>query len=700
MDGKLVEGEKLFTEGRLGEAALCFENVLKDDPANGRALNNLGVIAFKQSDGNRAADLFLKSIKADPSYTDPVANLCALLRASGNLHEALPVLETLIEKYPGNEEILSLFREAGGKQDRLTGKRLAIVNALGNKFDSIYRNHFSGQNEVVVVKPQTEQELRDILAWADIVWSTWCNEPVVRLSNLDPKVPLVTHIRSYEVLTPPFMQQTNWQKISGAIFVADHIREIANEMWPSQLAGVTQTTVNNMVRLETYPFYDKTPGKNIAYIGYLNHKKGIPLLLQCLQRAVAVDSEFRLHVAGAFQEPRFEVYWNHLVAQLKLGDHVVMHGWVRDVPDFLSNMDFVISTSPWEGCPNNVIEAMACGVKPIVHNWRGAEQLFPSELVFTTIDECIEILTDENYSSHNYRDWVWERFNAARNLQRIDSFLYQTAAESPSRGHVPGRSAEFTEPAKPRPALSLVDPPAVESPAVDPPVVDGLNFYQPLPKSMEVATNRKSVTIEFCKGKRVLHVGCVDAGMMDTRIKDKSFLHFGIDKVASRLIGVDVDEKGLARLHDEGFEVYQLDLQTDRNLLARLSADVDVIVIPEVLEHLSNVGKALDNLKACRFKGEIIITTPNAFSYRAQQVLASGTELVHPDHNYFFSPTTLKTLLSKHGLEIERLLMYYWPLGDEIGQRMEQIIRRCPYVAEGLIAVVRDPDARSASAES
>jgi hypothetical protein len=42
-------------------------------------------------------------------------------------------------------------------------------------------------------------------------------------------------------------------------------------------------------------------------------------------------------------------------------------------------MGVCLSTSLSEGNPNNVIEAMAKGIKPVVHAWPGAEDQFPED---------------------------------------------------------------------------------------------------------------------------------------------------------------------------------------------------------------------------------------------------------------------------------------------------------------------------------
>lgn len=404
----IKKGEQLFSIGNYSEARECFSRAIDEIGENKIAYNNLGVIAFKENRLGEAADYLKKALNLDPEYSD----------ARDNLQFVEDLLGKAEQQAAQSDQIPS--REI---DYHLKNTKIGIINAWENKFNQIYSRYFLKNNEVRLVIPRAAEELISVIEWADIIWSTWCNEPVLVMSKQRIPAKLVTHIRSYEILMDNFMTGINWANIDGAIFVADHIRQIANEMWSEQLAAIPQTMIHNCVELDKYPFYEKRPGKNICYVGYLNHKKGVGLLLQCLQVAVREDSEYCLHVAGTHQEVRFKVYMEHLIKEMGLENHVEFHGWVKNVPALLRDMDYVISTSPWEGCPNNVIEAMACGVKPLIHNWRGARDIFPDEFVFNSIPEFLEILKSPDYDSRSYRAYCEKNFNARIQVNKMDAFL-------------------------------------------------------------------------------------------------------------------------------------------------------------------------------------------------------------------------------------------------------------------------------------
>jgi len=210
----------------------------------------------------------------------------------------------------------------------------------------------------------------------------------------------------------------------------------------------------------------------------------------------------------------------------------------------------------------------------------------------------------------------------------------------------------------------------------------------PLDPNILVVPDRKKYLVDYCKGKNVLHIGCVGSGSVVERIKDKSHLHYRVGQVANSLVGIDNNAQGIHQLIKSGFTpCYIMDIE-NQIIDPEIIENVDLILVPEVLEHLSNPGRFLDNLKRLNFCNDIIISVPNAFSYRVLTLIEKNhTELVHPDHNYYFSCSTIRTLLRKHGFIITDQVFYYWPTDDSIGKDIKEVLGNNPHFAEGMICI-------------
>ena len=152
--------------------------------------------------------------------------------------------------------------------------------------------------------------------------------------------------------------------------------------------------------------------------------------------------------------------------------------------------------------------------------------------------------------------------------------------------------------------------------------------------------NRIEYIQHRCVGKSVLHLGATDAPYTEEAIFEKRFLHFYLQEVAGSLIGMDFD-KNMIDLLARKYDVANIMYGDIENLSDYPDKHFDVIVVGEILEHLSNPGKAIDCLSAiAQPQTEIIITVPNAYSLKGFVRALWGHEVIHQDHILHHSPYT------------------------------------------------------------
>jgi len=165
---------------------------------------------------------------------------------------------------------------------------------------------------------------------------------------------------------------------------------------------------------------------------------------------------------------------------------------------------------------------------------------------------------------------------------------------------------------------------------------------------------------DICKEKSVLHVGFVDYPITDPKMN----MHLMVDKVCQSLVGIDPnyetykDVKPLLK-HPEMYGDYS-------NVATR---KFDIVIVPEVIEHVGNVEDFLKQLNSLQFD-KLYISAPNAFECtqngRYNHTTGQWTENIHPDHNYWFSPYTLNnTVLKYTNLKNENLVKLKW--GSVVG---------------------------------
>ena len=199
-------------------------------------------------------------------------------------------------------------------------------------------------------------------------------------------------------------------------------------------------------------------------------------------------------------------------------------------------------------------------------------------------------------------------------------------------------------------------------------------------------------------GKRVLHLGCTNWPYTIEAMDGGTLLHKDLAEVSPELYGFDYDQEGIDVLASKGYaNLYRADLENLDEV--ELDTQFDVIIAGEMIEHLNNPGRFLQGIK--RFMNRetrLVITTINAYSgmrFLVYGLRGQGGKLepVHPDHVSYYSYSTLKLVLERHGFTIEKFMFY--DIGDEhrpYNSTLRNLIndvcvKIAPQWADGVIAV-------------
>ncbi|MDI6791950.1 MAG: GNAT family N-acetyltransferase [bacterium] len=280
--------------------------------------------------------------------------------------------------------------------------------------------------EVRTCYTNNNQEIESAVRWADTVWLEWANELAIALTNhstiLDGKR-VICRLHSYEAFAG-YVQKIRWERIDDLIFVAGHIKDIA----ASQVLTLPQQVkhihiVPNGINMDKFIFKERKKGNNIAYLGYINYKKGPMLLLHAFRELVQTDNRYRLFIAGDFQEARYKLYFDQMIREMGLEGNIQMCGWIEDVGIWLEDKQHIVCTSVLEGHPIGLMEAMACGLKPVIHNYVGAKVSYPAKYLWNTIPEFVQKVTEDDYNSTEYREFIEQNYSLDIQLKKIEKIL-------------------------------------------------------------------------------------------------------------------------------------------------------------------------------------------------------------------------------------------------------------------------------------
>ena len=197
--------------------------------------------------------------------------------------------------------------------------------------------------------------------------------------------------------------------------------------------------------------------------------------------------------------------------------------------------------------------------------------------------------------------------------------------------------------------------------------------------------DRVGYILNAARGRRTVHVGFVDSGCWEYHDQFDRWLHAHLDGVATELVGLDLDELGVAEALRRGYEAHQVDC-SDAKAVAALGIDpAEVIIAGEIIEHLDNSGDFLDGLHSLtEAGGTLVVTTPNSSGLmNAVSAALAGYEVNHPDHVTLYSCFTLCNLLERHGWAVDEVATYV----PEV-KETEQLRGRMKVLATGARAVL------------
>jgi glycosyltransferase involved in cell wall biosynthesis len=121
------------------------------------------------------------------------------------------------------------------------------------------------------------------------------------------------------------------------------------------------------------------PQAFVLYVGTLEPRKNLPMLVRAMAELLREGVEQRLVIAG-HGDPRCLRSLDHAIraAGLEPGRDVILTGWVpdEDLPALYSLCDLFVYPSDYEGFGLPPLEAMACGAPVIVPNHSCFRELY------------------------------------------------------------------------------------------------------------------------------------------------------------------------------------------------------------------------------------------------------------------------------------------------------------------------------------
>jgi glycosyltransferase involved in cell wall biosynthesis len=194
---------------------------------------------------------------------------------------------------------------------------------------------------------------------------------IISMALSSSNIPLI--IREANTLSTELSNMKFWKRLVYGVLVpicyprADHIiavsAGVSNDLVksfrisPNLVSVILNPVQAASTKREAYPKVKS----NVVAVGRLEKQKDFGTLLRAIQ-IVRKECDVDLFILG---EGSLGVELSLLANELGITEHVSFLGRVDNVYDFLSTADVFVLSSIYEGCPNSLLEALACGANVV-----------------------------------------------------------------------------------------------------------------------------------------------------------------------------------------------------------------------------------------------------------------------------------------------------------------------------------------------
>lgn len=426
-----VKMEKLIQDGHLAEAKSALDQYNAKMPGDPDICSMRAVLAIMEGSLNEAEAFIEEGLKRDSVQFDLLYNLAYIRELQGLNQEAADLYKKAGTVAVSEEQISnmnnSLEKLESEYVDISVKDKPKIVFFVKESMDSFLGDIIVGLSDIYWVRKIIVSDYGQIdagMEWANICWFEWCDELVAYGSRLpiSSYKKIICRLHRYEAFSD-HINNVVWENIDKVIFVSDHIKStvVKKVNLPESKCIVVLNGINNV----KFDCPKRSRGYNLAWIGYLNLRKNPVLVLQYLYELVKKDNRYKLHIAGSFQDEPLQQYMEDIIDRLGLNDNVIQYGYMPNdrMNEWLKDKNYIVTGSIAEGHPVGVMEAMSCGLKPVIHYFPGAEEFYPHDYIYYNLEDFLKIITEPDYDPEEYHNYINSKFSLVGQLNKIKCLI-------------------------------------------------------------------------------------------------------------------------------------------------------------------------------------------------------------------------------------------------------------------------------------
>jgi len=238
---------------------------------------------------------------------------------------------------------------------------------------------------------------------------------------------IILRLHRYELFTPrtllsiAALSKESINRIDKLVFVSKKVQQIGIEKFPWMANSIV---IPNLIDHTRFPFANREQGFNIMMLGRMSYVKNIPLALNMFHELWKIDSRYQLHLVGNISDPELVYYLENFIMKTS-NPNIHYHGRIDNdkLPKFMEDMNYILSSSIFESQGMGILEAMCCGLKPVVFNFPGAVDTFPIQCLWIDFEQFRKAITC-SYDPVFHHNWAVENYSIEKNIYFYKNLIH------------------------------------------------------------------------------------------------------------------------------------------------------------------------------------------------------------------------------------------------------------------------------------
>src|SRR3954447_6614267 len=287
--------------------------------------------------------------------------------------------------------------------------------------------------------------LAEALVWTDdpardALWFEFCWPPfpdLIARTDFGGRRVLV-RIHRIEAYETPHVARCPWCKVDDAIVVSEDMARIVLQAAPSLERTTRLHVVHNGLDLARFaPAAAPSDPFRLGWCGSMIARKNPTLALEVLARLLEEDARWRLHILATPGDRLVQDAVLRLVPRMGLGGAVRFDGTLpaAAMPGWHARNAVLLSTSLHESFGYAIAEAAAAGCDLAVLDHRGAEEFWPDEVRFGTVEQAVNLIC--NARPGRWRGLAAARFGLGGQVDAVLGVLRDRAPPAPAERLIP-----------------------------------------------------------------------------------------------------------------------------------------------------------------------------------------------------------------------------------------------------------------------